>query len=437
MVGYAEDTWPQLLRDFAAASCEPRYEQAPDLDLADRPFPRRDLLPERRYLTNNVFEATRGCVHNCDFCVVPTAWGRKPYQKPVERSRRGHPPARRAQADLRRSESDRRSRLRAAAVRGLIPLRVQWYGWRPCCWRDDLELLELAARSGCKGLLMGLESISPAEPPAEPQGLQFARQIRARGRAAARPRHRAAGLFRLRPRPRRAGCLPEDRRVRGAKPASICRASPSSRRSRTPRCTSASRPKAASSRGTGSCTTASTWSFSPRSMSVRRTAARAPKRPGSMPTAFARSRGGIAHSPAPVAGAARHQPRLSLLRPQPEPLLQLRLDHRPRDRGDARAKPAATEVDAAARMRLTIVHPCIGREPGHELHPHLADGAAARRDPRRPHTDGRRGALLRRSDGSDPFRRADGSRRHQRRNLHRQARLPDRHANTAGAACRS
>ena len=31
-----------------------------------------------------MFEATRGCVHNCDFCVVPAAWGRKPYQKPVE-----------------------------------------------------------------------------------------------------------------------------------------------------------------------------------------------------------------------------------------------------------------------------------------------------------------------------------------------------------------
>ena len=30
-----------------------------------------------------MFEATRGCIHNCDFCVVPAAWGRKPYQKPV------------------------------------------------------------------------------------------------------------------------------------------------------------------------------------------------------------------------------------------------------------------------------------------------------------------------------------------------------------------
>jgi len=43
----------------------------------------------------------------------------------------------------------------------LIPLRVQWYGLATVLLADDLELLELAARSGCKGLLMGLESISP------------------------------------------------------------------------------------------------------------------------------------------------------------------------------------------------------------------------------------------------------------------------------------
>src|SRR5437667_118716 len=81
--GYAEDTWPQLLRDFANGELRPRYCQSPQLDLANRPFARRDLLPSHRYLTKDVFEATRGCVHSCEFCVVPTAWGRKPIQKPV------------------------------------------------------------------------------------------------------------------------------------------------------------------------------------------------------------------------------------------------------------------------------------------------------------------------------------------------------------------
>ena len=161
VVGYAEDSWPQLLRDFVAGNLQPRYDQSPKLDLADRPFPRRDLLPGHRYITNHVFEATRGCIHNCDFCVVPTAWGRKPYQKPVDQ----------VIADILQQRSRKlifvdlnliADRTYAAQLfTALIPLKVQWYGLATVLLADDSELLDLAARSGCKGLLMGLESISP------------------------------------------------------------------------------------------------------------------------------------------------------------------------------------------------------------------------------------------------------------------------------------
>ena len=160
-IGYAEDTWPQLLHDFQNGQLHSRYDQASNLDLADRPFARRDLLPSKRYLTNNVFEATRGCIHNCDFCVVPTAWGRKPYQKPVEQvvaDIRQHGARKLIFVDLNLI-ADRDYALRLFAA--LIPLRVQWYGLATVLLAEDLELLELAGRSGCKGLLMGLESISP------------------------------------------------------------------------------------------------------------------------------------------------------------------------------------------------------------------------------------------------------------------------------------
>jgi radical SAM superfamily enzyme YgiQ (UPF0313 family) len=162
VTGYAEDSWPQLLRDFAAGTLQARYDQAPGLDLANRPFARRDLLPSHRFLTNNVFEATRGCVHSCDFCVVPAAWGRQPYQKPVAEvvaDIRQHGARKLIFVDLNLI-ADREYALRLFAA--LVPLRVQWYGLVTVLLAEDLELLELAARSGCKGLLMGLESISPA-----------------------------------------------------------------------------------------------------------------------------------------------------------------------------------------------------------------------------------------------------------------------------------
>src|SRR4030095_2288569 len=44
----------------------------------------------------------------------------------------------------------------------LIPLKVQWYGLSTVLLADDVPLLTLAARSGCRGLLIGFESILPA-----------------------------------------------------------------------------------------------------------------------------------------------------------------------------------------------------------------------------------------------------------------------------------
>jgi radical SAM superfamily enzyme YgiQ (UPF0313 family) len=162
VVGYAEDTWPELLRDFAAGRLRPRYTQSASLDLAGRPFARRDLLPSRHFLTSNVFEATRWCVHACEFCVVPTAWGRRPLQKPVNE----------VVADIRQLGARKLIFIdlnliadRAYAVslfRALIPLKVRWYGLTTVLLADDAELLDLARRSGCAGLLMGLESLSTA-----------------------------------------------------------------------------------------------------------------------------------------------------------------------------------------------------------------------------------------------------------------------------------
>ena len=161
VTGYAEESWPQLLRDFAAGNLQAHYRQSPGLDIGGRPFTRRDLLPSKHFLTSNVFEATRGCIHNCDFCVVPAAWGRKPLQKPVEEvvaDIRQHGARKLIFVDLNLI-ADRGYALRLFAA--LVPLKLQWYGLATVLMADDPEMLELAARSGCKGLLMGLESISP------------------------------------------------------------------------------------------------------------------------------------------------------------------------------------------------------------------------------------------------------------------------------------
>ena len=160
VVGYAEDTWPQLLRDFVAGRLQPRYTQAPDLSLANRPIARRDLLPQNQYVAPVTIEATRGCVHPCDFCVVPPAWGRRPYLRPVAevvdeiRQMR----ARRVLfLDLNLIADVNYAKELFAA---LIPLNITWGGLTTTLVAWDEELLDLLARSGCRGLLLGLETLS-------------------------------------------------------------------------------------------------------------------------------------------------------------------------------------------------------------------------------------------------------------------------------------
>ena len=64
-------------------ACSGATTRPPGLSLAGRPLPRARPAPGGPAWPCRIrFEATRGCVHRCDFCVVPTAWGR-PIQKPV------------------------------------------------------------------------------------------------------------------------------------------------------------------------------------------------------------------------------------------------------------------------------------------------------------------------------------------------------------------
>ena len=162
VVGYAEEEWPRLLRDFVGGKLQRRYTQSPDLDLSGTPLPDRSVLPRRRYLTADVFEATRSCIHNCDFCVAPSAWGRKPLNKPVAD----------VVADITRQRARRAvfvdlnlisNRSYATELfTALKPLGIEWYGLSTTLLCNDLPLLDLCAESGCRGLLMGLESLSTA-----------------------------------------------------------------------------------------------------------------------------------------------------------------------------------------------------------------------------------------------------------------------------------
>jgi len=139
---------------------KPRYYLPTGRSLAGVPIARRDLLKKERYSTINSIEATRGCPHKCDFCIVPTAWSNTYAHRPVEE----------VIAELQTFEGRVALFIDLSPVEdihyakalytAMIPLRMRWVGLATTRIAEEAELLSLAAKSGCKGLLIGFESIS-------------------------------------------------------------------------------------------------------------------------------------------------------------------------------------------------------------------------------------------------------------------------------------
>src|SRR5437016_3907085 len=159
VIGYAEESWPRLLRDFAAGRLQKRYTQATGRVL-NVPIARRDLLDKKKYVTVHSIEATRGCPHKCDFCAVPAAWANIYAHRPIadvvaELSTFADRKA--IFIDLSPVEDIHYAKALYAAM---IPLRMRWVGLATTRVAEDDELLKLAAQSGCRGLLIGFESIS-------------------------------------------------------------------------------------------------------------------------------------------------------------------------------------------------------------------------------------------------------------------------------------
>lgn len=161
VTGYAEETWPELLLDFSRGRLRSKYAQSPDFRFCNMPEPRRDLLRPRSYITINTVQASRGCPWRCSFCVVPAAW--PGYH---------HRPVREVITEIERLRGDRFLFLDLSPIedadyikrlyRELIPLKKKWGGLATMAITRDDEMLKLASRSGCRGLLLGIESVSEA-----------------------------------------------------------------------------------------------------------------------------------------------------------------------------------------------------------------------------------------------------------------------------------
>ena len=176
--GYAERSWPRLLRDFSSGNLLRVYEDHEPFDPKLIVPPDRSSIHKRDYVGWCTVEMSRGCSNKCDFCI----------------SHRFH------RTYICRSIGDVIEEIKALPSKiiffldpnlignrehakefftELAKLRKWWLGCATVDIVDDPELLFLMAKSGCRGLLMGFESIRP-------EALASANKVRNIGRTYSR-----------------------------------------------------------------------------------------------------------------------------------------------------------------------------------------------------------------------------------------------------------
>jgi radical SAM superfamily enzyme YgiQ (UPF0313 family) len=163
VIGEAELTWPQVIDDARHGTLKKVYRQEKRPSLAGLK-PDRSVFRGKRYLPIGLVEAGRGCHLKCEFCAVQTVFDSTQTRRPVDD----------IIAELRQLKDTKKlfffvddnitSNLAQAKefFRALIPLKVRWVSQSSINAAHDEEFLDLLARSGCQGVLIGFESLNPA-----------------------------------------------------------------------------------------------------------------------------------------------------------------------------------------------------------------------------------------------------------------------------------
>jgi radical SAM superfamily enzyme YgiQ (UPF0313 family) len=161
VIGDAEPVWDQVLDDARNHRLQPLYDGLSRRVLSGLK-PRRELFAGKPYQNITLVEFARGCNFKCDFCSITAFHG----------ASQNHRPPREVAEEMVATGSRRffivddnivsQPSHARALCRELIPLKVRWVGQASIHISQDGELLDLMVESGCLGVLIGMESLDPA-----------------------------------------------------------------------------------------------------------------------------------------------------------------------------------------------------------------------------------------------------------------------------------
>jgi len=165
VIGEAEMVWRELIHDYETNCLKELYKTDTFFDLNNAVLPRRDLFSDK-YVFSVVY-TSRGCPSNCTFCAVTKFFGRKQRHRPIEsvicelkEIKQGKMVFFSDDDIIGNSKSgwERARMLFKQIIENDI--KINWHAFASIeiAYHDDI--LESAAKSGCRWLYIGIESIN-------------------------------------------------------------------------------------------------------------------------------------------------------------------------------------------------------------------------------------------------------------------------------------
>ena len=161
VVGEAEGAWPAVVDDLRHGTLQPRYEQPANPEL-DGIRVDRSIFRSKRYLPISLIETGRGCKFPCEFCAIQAFFKRTHRARPIDqivaeiRATKGRAKLFFFVDDNFAGNIKRAKPLLAELAR----LKIRWVTQMSINAAHDEEFLQLLARSGCTGVLIGIESLN-------------------------------------------------------------------------------------------------------------------------------------------------------------------------------------------------------------------------------------------------------------------------------------
>lgn len=158
--GLANETWPQLLRDFNDNKLQKVYNQG-NIDFCNMPLPDRNCYKNKTTspMRLNSIQATYGCDNACEFCVQPYVC-KGYHQRPIEQIVEEIKTINSKFIEFYDPNLPNDHEYLTKLCKALIPLKKIWSVPATIDLAEDKELLKLLYKSGCRNVLIGFESIN-------------------------------------------------------------------------------------------------------------------------------------------------------------------------------------------------------------------------------------------------------------------------------------